>query len=273
MYGKLFTSMYDGTLVADWRALVVFQQMLVLCDLQGTVDMTPRAISARTGIPLDIIEAGIALLEQPDPYSRTPEKEGRRIERIDGHRPWGWLIVNYRKYRQMMSGEQKRAADRSRLAAKREAEKSATRQSATERDMSQVVASVADVAHAEAEAEASKSRAFARDRVEAQELHREIIAAYHSALPASPRVKAWTRKREGMLRTRIAELVAEGKDADCVDYWRKLFGVVAASDFLSGRAGKFCASLEWIIRPENLLKIREGNYANRRAPGEGVNRG
>ena len=95
MYGKIFSSIYDGTLVEDWRALITFQQFIVLCDADGIVDMTPKAISSRTGIPIDHIKAGIEVLEKADKYSRTPDEEGKRIELIDEHRAWGWHIINH----------------------------------------------------------------------------------------------------------------------------------------------------------------------------------
>lgn len=105
MYGKIFDSMYDGTISANWKALVTFQQMIVLCDADGTIDMTPPALSRRTGIPLEIIEEGIAYLEQPDPYSRSDAEEGRRIIRLDEHRPWGWSIVNHEYYKTLQDSD------------------------------------------------------------------------------------------------------------------------------------------------------------------------
>lgn len=124
MYGKLFEQMYDGTLADNWQALITFQQMIILCDDSGIIDLTPSSISRRTGIPIEHIEAGIKALEDEDPYSRTPEEGGRRIVRLDDHRPWGWRIVNHQKYKQMASYEDKKRADRERIAAKREKEKS-----------------------------------------------------------------------------------------------------------------------------------------------------
>lgn len=47
-------------------------------------------------------------MEQPDPYSRTEGEEGRRIVRLDDHRPWGWRIVNHEKYRRIRSEEERR---------------------------------------------------------------------------------------------------------------------------------------------------------------------
>jgi hypothetical protein len=108
MYGKIFASIYDGTLRADWKALVTFQQMIVLSTADGIVDITPQALAARTGIPLDIIEAGVKALEAPDPYSRSSECEGRRIARLDSHREWGWVIVNHEKYRDLRKASDRR---------------------------------------------------------------------------------------------------------------------------------------------------------------------
>jgi hypothetical protein len=142
LYGKLFEQMYDGTLAENWKALITFQQMIILCDDSGIVDLTPSAISRRTGIPLEHIESGIETLESEDPYSRTPDENGRRIARLDDHRPWGWRIINHQKYKQMASYEDKKKADRMRIAAKREIKK--LKPVAVCRNLSQ---DVADVAH------------------------------------------------------------------------------------------------------------------------------
>ena len=110
MYGKLFTQMYDGTLGTQgpWQALVTFQQLVILADQQGVVDMTPEALSRRTTIPIEIIQAGLVALEQPDPKSRTPDLEGRRIVRLSDDREWGWRVVNYLHYRAIRTADERR---------------------------------------------------------------------------------------------------------------------------------------------------------------------
>lgn len=110
MYTKLFRSMYDGTLCTKgpWQALVTFQQLLILADKYGVVDMTVEAVSRVTTIPLEVIEKGVKELERPDKGSRTVDEEGRRICRLDDHRNWGWRIVNYEKYRQLQRHEERR---------------------------------------------------------------------------------------------------------------------------------------------------------------------
>ena len=95
-------------MVGPWEALVTFQQMIVLADKDGGVDMTADAISRETTIPLTIIAKGIEALEKPDPESRSPDEEGRRIVRLSESRSWGWRIVNYPHYRRLKSEEDRR---------------------------------------------------------------------------------------------------------------------------------------------------------------------
>lgn len=110
MYAKVFSQIYDGTLCTKgpWEALVTFQQLLVLADMEGNVDMTQSAISRRTTIPLEIIQRGIAELVKPDPDSRTPAEEGRRLIPLAEGRTWGWRIVNYVHYRELKREEDRR---------------------------------------------------------------------------------------------------------------------------------------------------------------------
>jgi len=115
MFAKIFTQILDSSLAEDWQARVVFEDLLKLCDQNGVVDRTAEAIARRTNVPMDIVKRGIAELEKPDPKSRNPVHEGRRIVRLDEHRDWGWLIVNYEYYRNLASEEQRREKTRLRV--------------------------------------------------------------------------------------------------------------------------------------------------------------
>jgi len=96
--------------------------------------------------------------------------------------------------------------------------------------------------------------------------HEKIVALYHEILPMCPRVREWTRKRANQLRTRWNE----NSERQSLDWWRRFFEYIAASDFLTGRStcqGKepFMADLEWIVKSSNFVKIIEGKYETRRA--------
>lgn len=123
MYGKIFHSIYDGTLAEDWRALITFQQLIVLCDADGVVDMTPASISRRTGIPLEHIEHGLNVLIKPDPSSRTDNEDGRRLLPLSDSRQWGWEIVNHKHYRDLRTANDRREYMRNYMKEKRSKQK------------------------------------------------------------------------------------------------------------------------------------------------------
>ena len=113
MYGKIFESIYDGSLACgDWKALITFQQLIILADQDGVVDMTDIAIHRRTTIPLEIIQKGIEELLKPDPHSRSKDEDGRRLTLLDSERDWGWVIVNYEHYRKLASAAERREQNR-----------------------------------------------------------------------------------------------------------------------------------------------------------------
>ncbi len=92
--------------------------------------------------------------------------------------------------------------------------------------------------------------------------HQEIIKAYHEILPECPQVREWNKTRQGYLQTRWREKT----ERQSVSWWKKFFGYIAKSSFLTGhvdgRDGQppFRADLEWIIKPNNFAKIIEGRY-------------
>jgi len=111
MFAKVFSSILDSSIADDWQMRVVFTDLLVLADKDGVVDMTAESIARRTNVPLDIVKDRLAKLELPDPSSRTPDCEGRRITRLDPHRDWGWRITNFVKYRESATKEMLRMSD------------------------------------------------------------------------------------------------------------------------------------------------------------------
>lgn len=92
--------------------------------------------------------------------------------------------------------------------------------------------------------------------------HEKIIAAFHTALPASPRVLEWTDTRRKHLQTRWREKPKR----QSIEWWERLFAYASQSKFLTGqsqsRDGRdpFVVTLDWLIKPENLAKLIEGKY-------------
>lgn len=92
--------------------MLVFTNLLAHADVHGTVDIHPNAISDEVGLSVEEVKAALIELEDIDPESRSPENEGRRIVRLDGHRSWGWKIENYVKYRSIKNEDDRREQNR-----------------------------------------------------------------------------------------------------------------------------------------------------------------
>jgi len=115
MFAKIFTQIYDSSLVENPAVRFTFMDLLILADKNGVVDMTHEAIARRTNRSVDVIRKTIAVLESPDPSSRTPDEKGARIYRLDDHRDWGWGITNYDYFRALASEEQRREKTKARV--------------------------------------------------------------------------------------------------------------------------------------------------------------
>lgn len=108
MFVKLFRSIFDGTLGMDSDVRHGFMDLLALANRDGEVDMTPEAIARVTSVPLERVLSVLERLSSPDPKSRNPNEDGRRIIAIDEGREWGWRIVNYHHYRGIRDQRERR---------------------------------------------------------------------------------------------------------------------------------------------------------------------
>ncbi len=99
LYARVFLQILDSSIAEDFTVRHVFEDFLKLADHKsGVVDMTRQSLSRRLNVPMETLNLAIEKLESPDPASRDVSFEGRRIERLDEHRDWGWVILNWGKY-------------------------------------------------------------------------------------------------------------------------------------------------------------------------------
>jgi len=127
--------------------------MLAIADKHGEVHASIPGLAQVAGMPLSDTEAAINKFLAPDKYSRTPDDEGRRIEKIDG----GWLLLNHAKYRAMASKDEEKSSAAKRQAAFRERQKRNGRVTVRNDQVTVdncVITLNADIAEAEAEADA-----------------------------------------------------------------------------------------------------------------------
>jgi len=131
-YAKLWSSVTRSSL---WQresneVRILFITMLAIADAEGYVGSSVPGLAKEACLAVEEIRDALNVLESPDPDSRDPANEGRRIKKA--HR--GWIILNYRKHR---DGEQRRTRRREqarerqkRLRARRNAEREAAKNAA-----------------------------------------------------------------------------------------------------------------------------------------------
>lgn len=111
-YTPLFNSALDGTLFGKWPHTGIWTCLLSQADKHGVIDKHPNLLAAKIGVPVDQLLACIYDFMQPDPGSRTPDNEGRRLELLEpDRRDWGWRVINHAKYREKARLQSKNARE------------------------------------------------------------------------------------------------------------------------------------------------------------------
>ena len=271
MYAKVFASLYQGTLRGQAHEILVFTNLLAHADRDGYVDLHFRAIADETGLTVDQVRTAIDNLEAPDPESRTPDEKGRRIVKLDDHRAWGWRIVNYVKYRDTRTEEDRREKNRQKVAAHRAKQRAEESEpvtvtvtdcnpvTVTVTNCNRVLPDVTDVAHVEAEVEveveALKAGTSATPTHALAKPNRsdEFLAEWNAAVTFSP-ARFMTSKRISALSLRL-------KDDRWASEYRAALAKIKDSPFLrgEGRTG-WKIDIDFFLRPDSVTKILEDKY-------------
>jgi len=105
-----FTKLDEGIVLSSiWSeslaTRVVWVTMLAMSDSNGLVSCSRSGLLRSTNVSKEEFDEAMAILESPDEESRSREYDGRRIKKCDG----GWIVLNYRKYRQFTYSGSKEA--------------------------------------------------------------------------------------------------------------------------------------------------------------------
>ena len=85
----------------------------------------------------------------------------------------------------------------------------------------------------------------------------EVTGLYHNICKSLPTIRTVTDKRKKTIKARIKQY------PDLTTY-EELFTKTEASDFLTGRDGKWSGcNFDWLLNENNMVKVLEGNYANK----------
>jgi len=104
-FTKLFSSITESSIwVADDHTRLVWITMMAMADKYGRVWAAVPGLANRARVPLESAVKAIEVFLAPDPFSRTKDNDGRRIEVIEG----GWRLLNHKKYREIRDEQARR---------------------------------------------------------------------------------------------------------------------------------------------------------------------
>ncbi len=104
-FTKLFSSIVMSSIWAEDNATrIIWVTMLALANRDGVVEGSVSGLANAARVSREECETALAKFESPDPESKSPAYEGRRIRRVDG----GWELLNYAVYRHKLSADERR---------------------------------------------------------------------------------------------------------------------------------------------------------------------
>lgn len=117
---KLFATITDSSI---WdqpdHVCKIWITLLAMADWHGCVYASLPGLANRARKSIREVEEALEVFRAPDPYSRSPEHDGRRLVDIDG----GWMLLNYTKHREAKNAEALRESKRLYAARARAAKK------------------------------------------------------------------------------------------------------------------------------------------------------
>ena len=214
-YTKLSATILDSSVwEEDVYTRITWVAFLAKSDAQGRVIATDESMARAANIPRRQFNDAVTTLESPDPRSRTPADEGRRVKRIPG----GWQIINYLLYRQGPTKSDKQSDDDARREYKRQWDRDhrpsghqrlKKAKSDTKSDQSDT--SPTGPTQAEAEAEAYKPHSPLSEDIVAFDKFWQL---YPRKVGKGAAKKAWARLNpDDDLVRRILEAVSEQRDS------------------------------------------------------------
>lgn len=103
-YAKLASTIVTSSLWSESKETrLLFVTMLALKNKYGVVAASLPGLARIANLTIPETELALEVLSAPDPHSRTPDFEGRRIEKIEE----GWNVLNHEKYKDLCSEEQR----------------------------------------------------------------------------------------------------------------------------------------------------------------------
>lgn len=105
MYGKIFSSTFSGSMFGAGPDVFAVWAYVIANAQDSRVELSPRVLAATIGTTPDRVEEAIEYLCRPDPESRNPEHDGRRLVKEGQYQ---YLVVSHSIYRSLQDEEARR---------------------------------------------------------------------------------------------------------------------------------------------------------------------
>ncbi len=243
-YTKLFSTIATSTIWSEPLATrVVWITMLATADRCGEVQASVPGLARLANVSMDECVAALATFLAPDPYSRTPDNEGRRIEVVDG----GWRLLNHSKYRAKLDADDRRERKAKWMAESRAKAKKSTDQPADNSGQKSPQESTASTggqsghitdAPTDAPTEKKEIQGASPDgealplTAERQSAipYQAIVHTYNATMVNLPKVREISADRKTAMRK--AWMTSDQRQS--VEFWRAYFEECAAEPFTNG---------------------------------------
>lgn len=94
-----------------------------------------------------------------------------------------------------------------------------------------------------------------KNKKEDKSICQQVVDMYHDICKSFPAVRSLSDARRKSIKARLKDYT--------MDDFRQVFQNAEASSFLKGLDGGWKASFDWLIKEANMLKVLEGNYADK----------
>jgi hypothetical protein len=95
-FTKLHSRIIQSSIMAESaETFKVWIALLAMCDWEGMADAPAQFLSQVCYLPIETVEKALAILEAPDPKSRSQIEGGRRIKKVGPD----YFVMNYAAYR------------------------------------------------------------------------------------------------------------------------------------------------------------------------------
>jgi predicted phage replisome organizer len=173
---------------------------------------------------------------------RTFEEFGM-VEIVDGV----ITIPNWNKHQTLDSYEAKKERDRLYQAQRRANQRALVAKSSdTSPDSKTTQSSYVAISEEDIEGEREKDNKLS---------YQQIVDMYHAICISFPKIRSVTDARKKAIKARLSKYP--------IETFKELFEKAEASSFLKGDEGGWKASFDWLIKEANMIKVLEGNYADK----------